>query len=79
MENTIIADTDEKVAMFRLAAIKGGVKLETLGMKRRGSSAYAVAKKLYHLKGNKAQVLSQLIQMIEDVTLGKRTALSCSK
>ena len=37
---------------YRLIALEKALKLEQLGMKRRGQSAYSLAKQHYGLKGN---------------------------
>jgi len=49
-----------------LAQLRGALKLEIAGMKRRGQSAYAQAKELYELKGNKKRVLEQIEEMIKE-------------
>ena len=53
-----IADTPEKIAFVRLVALRGAVKMEALGMKRRGRSATVLAKELLGLKkGARRQVV----------------------
>ena len=70
MADTII-DTPEGIAFARLAALKGAVKLEAMGMRRsRGPSALSIAKREYGLKGNAASVAEQLDRMVKEV-LGK--------
>ena len=60
MENQIIvADTPESVDMFRMIALCGALKLELLGMKSRGPSAYAIIKREYGLRGNRQSVFDQ--------------------
>ena len=49
--------------MFRKKALIGAIKLEIAGMKRRGRSAYSIAKEEYNLTGNKQNVLKQLQQL----------------
>ena len=61
-----IYDTPEKIDAFRLRALRGALKLETLGMKRRGSSAYSIVKEEFGFKGNKRKVLEQLEQLIKE-------------
>ena len=63
----ISATTPEQINFFRLAALKGALKLEILGMKTRGSSAYSVIKEELGFKGNKKKVLSQLEELIEEL------------
>ena len=52
---------------MQLCSLKGALKLETLGMKRRGRSAYSIAKERYGLKGSRAKVLAQLEQKVKDI------------
>lgn len=40
----IIAETSEKIAFFNLCALRGALRLEAAGMKRRGPSALKQAK-----------------------------------
>mgnify|MGYP003119818090 CR=1 FL=1 len=44
---------------FRLKTMLSALKLETLGMKRRGKSIYSIIKKEFNLKGNKQKVYEQ--------------------
>lgn len=55
----IVADTPEKIRAFRLLALKGALKLETKGLKRRGCSALSIVKAEFGLKGTAATVLTQ--------------------
>ena len=61
----MIADTPEKIEIVRLCALKSALKLEILGMKRRGRSAYAIIKEQFNLKGNKEKVLNQFNEILE--------------
>jgi len=63
----IIADTPEKVNAFRLLALKGALKLETLGMKSRGYSAYKIVKEEFGFKGDKKKVYDLYVQHLKDV------------
>lgn len=58
-------DTPEGVRFAQLAAIKGMVKLELMGLRRSKGSAYAAAKRLYGLKGSRQHVYEQLCAMVE--------------
>lgn len=51
---TQIADTPELVNAFRLLALKGALKLESLGMKGRGASALSVVKREFGIKAKTA-------------------------
>jgi hypothetical protein len=55
-----VYDSPEAINNFRLRALRGALKLEILGMKRRGRSAYSLAKEEFGFKGNKQKVLEQL-------------------
>ena len=56
--------TPEDIAVVRVLALKGALKLETLGLKGR-VSAYAIVKREFGFKGNKARVLEQLTEYVE--------------
>ena len=60
----IVVDTPNGIAMFQLCARRGALKLEILGMHRRGPSAYSICKKVYGLKGNRQSVLEQMEALI---------------
>lgn len=63
----ITLDTPEQIDMFRFLSLKSALKLECLGMSRRGQSAYSIVKAEYGFKGNKKSVLKQMEQIIEDI------------
>ena len=67
MNDMIIADTPEKINAFRLLALKGALKMETLGMTRRGPSAYSIVKKEFGFKGSKQKVYDQYIQHLTEI------------
>lgn len=58
---TIITGSD--ISKFQFLARKGALKLEVMGMKRHGQSAYAICKQAYGLKGSKQKVLEQMEEM----------------
>lgn len=60
----IVLDTPEKIARFRLLALRGALKLEILGMTKRGQSAYKTLK-AEGFTGTRAQVLEQLNAHLE--------------
>jgi hypothetical protein len=65
-------DTPEKIDFFRLASLKGALKMECAGLRMsRGRSAYATCKADYGLKGNKAKVLAQMEAMVEEAIANK--------
>jgi len=53
-------DSIEEIALFRMKALRSALKLEILGMKRRGRSAYSIVKEEFRFKGSKQKVLQQL-------------------
>ena len=56
--------TGDQITQFRAKALLSALKLECLGMKRSGPSAYATVKAEYNLKGNKASVYDQLAAIL---------------
>ena len=63
---TVVLDTPETISLARLSALKGALKLETLGMTRHGRSAYSIVKEEMGFKGNKKKVLEQLEEFIKE-------------
>jgi hypothetical protein len=53
------AITGDNIDLFRMSILEKALKLELLGMKGRGRSAYSVIKSEYGLKGNKQSVYDQ--------------------
>ena len=64
-----IYDNPDQIALFRMKALKGAIKLEKLGMRRGGQSAYSIAKEEFGFKGNRDKVLKQLELKIEEQTI----------
>ncbi|RLD03102.1 MAG: hypothetical protein DRI65_13575 [Chloroflexota bacterium] len=54
-----------KIDFIQMCTLRGALRLELKGMKRRGKSAYAIIKRNYGLRGNKQSVLTQLCEKIE--------------
>lgn len=67
MSNQRIAvfDGPDEVRKARLLVLRGALRLEAAGMKRRGRSVYAIVKKEFGFKGSKRRVLEQLNELIE--------------
>ena len=55
----------ENIDAFRLRTLHKMLKLEILGMTRRGQSAYAIIKAETGLKGSKQKVYDQLSEYFE--------------
>lgn len=63
---TIIITGEADTRLARLITLKAALGLEVKGMKvRRGFSAYATIKAEFKLKGNKASVLAQFTELLE--------------
>ena len=62
----ITIDTPEKNDLFRFLSLRSALKLECLGMRRKGQSAYSIIKAEYGFKGNKKSVLEQMEQIIKE-------------
>lgn len=57
----------EHIPVFRMLALKGALKLEILGLHRRGRSAYSIIKEEFGLKGSKQSVLAQYEGLLRKV------------
>jgi hypothetical protein len=67
-EDGTLVITGEHIDVYRMLALKGALKLEMLGMKRRGPSAYSIIKSELGLRGNKASVLKQFEALCASAT-----------
>jgi hypothetical protein len=56
--------TGNQIPNFRGKTLLYALRLECLGMKRRGRSAYSIVKEEYNLKGNKQSVYNQLVKIL---------------
>jgi len=52
--------TGDQIDRFRAKTLLAALRLECLGMTRRGPSAYSIIKREYNLRGNKKEVYDQL-------------------
>ena len=66
MNKTLVLDTPEAIDGFRVRALRSALKLEVLGMTRRGVSAYRMVKDEFGFKGSKQKVLDQLLAYIKE-------------
>ena len=66
-EEAIIISGKENIDRARLIALKGALRLEVVGMKNRGMSAYQIIKKELGFKGSKKSVLEQLTNYINTI------------
>ena len=63
----MIADTPYKIELYRLLTHRAALRMEVVGLKGRGKSAYSIAKQELGVKGNKQKVLDQVNQMIQSM------------
>lgn len=68
---TTMIDSPEGIAFARMLALKGALRLETLGLTRRGRSVYSIVKEEFGLKGSKQKVYAQFVELVEDVKAGR--------
>ena len=57
------AITGDNIDLFRMSILEKALKLELLGIKGRGRSAYSVIKSEYGLKGNRQTVYDKFRQL----------------
>ena len=69
----IVLTEEEDIRFFQLLTRRSALKLEMKGIKRRGRTVYSICKEVYKLKGNKAKVLAQLEEMIDEVFKRRET------
>jgi len=58
-----IIEGKENIEAYRLAVLEKALKLELIGLKGRGRSAYSVIKSEFGLKGNKQKVYDQFVKL----------------
>ena len=58
---------EENIALWRLLTMKAALKLEVAGMRHSQGSVYALVKREFGFKGNKARVLEQLTAHIDNI------------
>ena len=66
MNKVQVLDTPQAIDGFRIRALRSALRLECLGMKRRGQSVYSMVKQEIGFKGSKKKVLDQLLAYIEE-------------
>ena len=59
--DTMTAITGSDIDLFRMSVLEKALKLELLGMKGRGRSAYAIIKSEFSIKGNRQSVYNQFV------------------
>ena len=66
MNETLVLDTPQAIDGFRTRMLRSALKLEVLGMSRKGQSVYSIVKQEFGFNGNKQQVLDQLLAYIKE-------------
>ena len=66
MNNETIVFTGNDIERFQVRAFRSALKLEILGMTRRGQSVYSIVKNRFGFTGNKKKVLEQLNNYIKE-------------
>lgn len=61
----MILTQPEQIQQFRARTLLRGLKLETLGMTKRGQSCYSIIKAEYGLKGSKQKVYEQFKKILD--------------
>jgi len=61
-----VASGRESVDLVRMAALKGAMRLEMHGLKRRGGSVFSVVKKEFNLKGSKEAVFEAFLKIMAE-------------
>jgi hypothetical protein len=62
-----IFETKPELEYHHLATLKGAIRLEKVGMKRRGKSALSLARQTYGFKGDHAKVIEQIQARMEEL------------
>ena len=67
----MMLNTPSQIDAFRLLTLRGALRLEVMGMKRHGRSAYALVKEEFALKGNKQKVFDQFTKILQEHNIMK--------
>ena len=68
---TILTGSD--IDLFRMSVLEKALRLELLGMKSRGRSAYSIIKSEFGLKGNRQSVYDQFVAYRKSIIEGENT------
>ena len=63
----MIAETPYKIELYGLLSLRAALRMEVVGLRGRGKTAYSIAKQELGVKGNKQKVLDQVNQMIQSM------------
>ena len=64
----LIIEGKENIAVYRMMTLEKALKLEMIGLKGRGKSAYSIIKSEFGLKGSREKVHAQFKEMIRELT-----------
>lgn len=62
----MLLDNPTDIQLYRLCVLKGAIKLEAIGMKRRGKSALKCFKDEYGFKGNARQAVEEIERILKN-------------
>jgi hypothetical protein len=62
----IVCDTPDKIEAFRLLALRGALKLECKGLRRKGQSVATLIKREFNLRGTKQQLSDQFEALLRE-------------
>ena len=71
--------TGDNIDLYRMSVLEKALRLELLGMKGRGRSAYSVIKSEFGLKGNRQSVYDQFKAMVADAREEKHYQPLCKE
>jgi hypothetical protein len=74
IDGGIMVTGEASINLFRMTALKSMLRLELVGMKRRGRSAHSIVKQEYNLKGNKQKVFDQFCKLVEQAAASHNNA-----
>ena len=60
--------TGDSIPVYRLLVLRGALRLELAGMKSRGGSVFALVKREFGLKGDRAAVFAAFESIVADAT-----------
>ena len=61
----MIAEKKYEIQLYSMLALRARLKLEMVGMKGRGRTAYSLLKEELGIKGNKQKVLDKINEIIQ--------------
>jgi len=61
--------TGKNIDKFRLRVLRSALKLEALGMKRRGASALSIVKREFGFKGSRQAIMEKMDLLIASATI----------